>query len=520
MEKRYVGAIDIGTQSVRIIIFDEKGNQIVQKRKISAPYYSLEPGWAEVPKNQFWEDLCEISKAAMAELGADKQYIKALSVTANRDNIIALDEQNEPLRDWIIWIDQRRVPEAVRDLKKSAKGMQKVVYALGKRQLEILADRSKMNWFKYHEPETYRKAKKYLTLCGHIVFHLTGEFADAKGMQCGALPFDAAKMAWHSLPLVYEAVGATQDQLATLYDAGEKMGTVTAKAAEETGLPEGLAIVASGGDKQCETLGSGCFDTKKAAISYGTMATIALSTDKYVTDKNLKFYTWPSSMKGYWNPEFNIYRGYWLVTWFCRQYAKEKDFPSLLAQMNEEAQKIPAGANGLFVFPFWTPHSGLYPDGKGAVMGWTDAHTEVDFYKAILESIAYALREGLELMEKKTKEKVEKLYVMGGGSASDVAVQLTADVFNLKVSRLQTTEISAVGAAINAGIYAGFYGDHQAGVQAMVREEKVFEPISQNVAVYEDIYRNVYLKCYENQRALFQVLDRYVPRDGEKEAGL
>jgi sugar (pentulose or hexulose) kinase len=280
-------------------------------------------------------------------------------------------------------------------------------------------------------------------------------------------------------------------------------------------LPVGLPVVASAGDKQCETLGGGVFDPSQAVISYGTMATLGTTIMHHIEDKKLKFYTFASCVPDAWNPEYSIYRGYWLVTWFCQQYARESGMPEFLARMNEEVVNVPPGSNGLLVFPFWTIHPGLYPHGKGMIAGWVDRHTEVDLYRAILESIAYALREGLELIEAKSRTKVQKLTVVGGGSQSDAAMQLTADVFNLPVIRLASGEVSAIGAAINAGMWAGFYQSYEEGVRAMTHEERVFWPDAKNVAIYDDLYNRIYKKVYKSNEKLFKELERYSGKSQE-----
>lgn len=348
-KETYVMAIDIGTQSVRALVFNCVGDEIANERILNKPYYSLEPGWAEVPADDFWQNVCTVTNRISNKLGKDINKIKACSITTNRDNIIPLDEEGNYIRDWITWVDQRRAPEAVRDLPKQIKGVNKIIHTFGKTTFDMLANRSKFNWFKYHEKDTYEKAYKYLTLAGLITYKFTDKYHDSVGMQVGALPFDIKKLDWFSLDVVFEAAGVRRDQLAKLFHAGEIMGYVTKTASLETGLPSGLPIVAAGGDKQCETLGSGSFSNKQATISYGTLATIALTIKKFVKDRKYAYYTWPSTIPHAWNPEFAIDREYWLVTWFCRQYAKEEQFPELLQEMNDKAKNIPAGSNGLFV---------------------------------------------------------------------------------------------------------------------------------------------------------------------------
>lgn len=505
----YIMSIDIGTQSVRALVFDCEGREIANERVLNKPYYSLEPGWAEVPADDFWQNVCTVTNRVSEKLEEEISKVKACTITANRDNIVPLGKDGNYIRDWITWVDQRRVPEAVRDAPSQVKGIDKIIHRFGKDFFNMLSSRSRFNWFKYNEKETYDKTDKYLSLGGLITYKLTDEYHDSVGMQFGTLPFDIKKLDWFDLEIVYEILGVRRDQLPKLFHAGETMGLITEKASIETGLPIGLPILAAGGDKQCETLGSGSFTEEQATISYGTLATIALTSKKLVKDRKFTYYTWPSTIPHAWNPEFAIDRGYWLVTWFCRQYAIEKDFPQLLNEMNERAKDIPAGSNGLFVYPFWTPHHVLYPDAKGSIIGWTDDHRREHLYKAILESIAYALRDGLDIIEKHLKTNVKEIYVVGGGSKSDIAMQLTADIFDVKTIRLQTSEVCALGAAISAGVVINVFKDEEDGVSKMVKREKVFYPIKENTKIYNDIYKNVYKKVYKTSKSINEVLSKY-----------
>lgn len=507
--KKYIMSIDIGTQSVRAIVFDNNGNQIQNERVLNKPYYSLKPGWAEVPADEYWSKMCIVTNKIAEKMGDKKYDIGACSITANRDNIIPLDENGDYIRDWITWIDQRRVPKAVENCYVGLSTLERILYKVKKKTFDFLSYQSKFNWFKYYEPDTYERAYKYLSIAGLATYKLTGEFKDSVGMQVGVLPINHRKLKWYDLDVVYKIIGVRRDQLPELCHPNEIMGYVTKKASEETGLPQGLPIVAAGGDKQCETLGSGCFKDGQAVISYGTLATIAVTSNRYVQDNNFTYYTWPSSIKGAWNPEFIIYRGYWLVTWFCRQYVEEEGFPNLIDEMNIQAKDVPPGANGLFVYPFWTPHAALYPKAKGAIIGWTDYHEKEHLYRAILESIAFDLRDGLHVIEKDTKHKIEELYIVGGGSKSDVSMQLTADIFNMPAKRLQTHEVCAIGAAINAGLAVNMFENEEDAVKNMTRVSEVFYPIKENVEVYNDIFNNVYNKMYTNGKEIFETLAKY-----------
>ena len=338
---QYVLAVDVGTQSVRAIAFDREGGQVASARKISQPYYSLQAGWAEVPSEQFFEDSCQVIREVVQELGDRVEGIKAVAFTANRDNIMPLDEDDQPLRDWITWVDTRRSPEAKEALKKELKGLDLAVYLGDYAFFSMIAYRSKFNWLKYHEPETYLRAKKYVSLTGYLNLRLCGVFRDARGMQVGYVPYQAKRQDWYRIKAVFKFMGVRRDQLPDLVAPGQEIGRVTPEGHQACGLPVGLPVIASAGDKQCETLGGGVFGPNQAVVSYGTMATLGTTSLRHIEDKKLKFYTFASCIPDAWNPEYSIYRGYWLVTWFCQLYAKESGMPEFLKRMNEEVLSVP-----------------------------------------------------------------------------------------------------------------------------------------------------------------------------------
>lgn len=510
MEKKYILAIDIGTQSVRAMCFDQKGQLIANERIVSEPCHAKRLGWVEAKPNSFWENVCYCTNKVREKIKDDVKYIKAISLTTNRDNILCVDKDGNPLRDWITWMDQRLCPEAVKGTKSNISKSAKVIRYAKKSFFDMVSERSKFNWLKYNEPEIYKNTYKFLTLCGHITYKMTGLYHDAVGLQMGVYPYDIKNFEFFRIKGIYEIIGVERERLADkVFQAGEVMGTLSKQAAKETGLLEGIPIVAAGADKQCETVGAGAKFEEEAVISYGTMAAISVLTQNYVASKNMSFYTWASSYPNKFNPEFYVDRGYWLVTWFCTQYAKEQDHPSFLLKMNEQASHIPPGCNGLLVFPFWAPHYVVYPHGKGVLLGFTDDHTPAHVYKAILESIAYALKDGLKLIEKASKKKIKRLLVVGGGSKSDVAMQLTADIFNIDVVRLSSNEIGAIGAVAIGGYSVGMFPSIEEGVDSLIKPIKVFKPIKENVEVYEDLYNNVYKKLYKNNLESFKHLEKY-----------
>ncbi|MDY6019679.1 MAG: FGGY-family carbohydrate kinase [Anaerococcus sp.] len=506
--KDYILAVDVGTQSTRAIVFSKEGKALFQAKKNANPYCRLQAGWAEVPANQYWEDTAYVIKKVMDEIGDDKNRLRAMSICAARDNILALDENNEPLRDWFIWIDVRKAKGIEDLLNKELNAKDKLIYHSKGDFFKKVSERSKFNWLRLNEPENYAKAKTYVTIAGYLNYKLCGLIKDSHGMQVGYLPYDFKNKDWYKLKVVYRIMGVRRDQLADLVGPGQEIGKIRKEASKITGLPEGLSLIAAAGDKMCETLGSGVFDETAATISYGTLATIGTTSTNYRSDNKLRYYVFLSCVKNAWNWEYNVYRGYWLISWYCNLFAQGRDLEDFLQEMNQKAANIAPGSDGIFVFPFWTIQTGTYPNAKGIITGITDMQNPVHLYRAIMEGLAYALREGLEIMTSKSHSKPQKIYIVGGGSHSDVAMQITADVFNLPCIRKNSKEVGSIGASMVAAVGSGLYDSYQETVAIMSKDKDVFYPQEKNVKIYDRIYKEIYKKIYKQNELLLKELDK------------
>jgi sugar (pentulose or hexulose) kinase len=224
---------------------------------------------------------------------------------------------------------------------------------------------------------------------------------------------------------------------------------------------------------------------------------------------------YPAAVPGAYSLEFQVYRGYWMIEWFKREFgAAEVTRAAALGVETETlfddlVAETPAGSMGLMLQPHWSPGVRIPgPEAKGAVIGWGDVHTRAHLYRAILEGIAYALREGAERTARRTKVPITELRVSGGGSQSQAAVQLTADVFGLPASRPHTFETSGLGAAIDAAVGLGLHPSFDAAVAAMTRVAETRDPDPANHRLYDDLYRSVYLKLYERLQPLYTEIRR------------
>jgi sugar (pentulose or hexulose) kinase len=505
-------SLDVGTQSVRALVFDLEGTLRHKQRVPITPYVSPKPSWAEQDPDVYWDALCEACQALWAAQPDVKARIAGVALTTQRATVVNVDREGRPLRPAIVWLDQRRT-----------KGLPPVgglwglafkVIGAGETVAYLQAE-AEANWIRTHQPEIWDKTHKYLFLSGYLTHRLTLRFVDSVGCQVGYMPFDYKRLQWaKSWDWKWRAIPMDPALLPDLIPPTEPLGEITPAAAEATGIPQGLPLIAAAADKACEVLGSGGLKPHVGCLSYGTTATIN-TTHRTYTEIIPLIPPYPAAVPGAYNMEIQIYRGYWMVSWFKREFGlREKQ---LAADRNVEpedlfdnlVEEVPAGSMGLMLQPYWSP--GLKspgPEAKGSIIGFGDVHTRAHLYRSILEGLAYALREGKERTEQRTKIPITELRVSGGGSQSDAAMQLTADVFNLPTARPHTYETSGLGAAIDVAVGLSLHPDFETAVGAMTRVRDVFEPNPAHREVYDDLYKRVYKQMYDRLQPLYEEIRR------------
>ncbi len=507
-QDRYLLAIDNGTQSVRALVFDLQGNLIAKSKVPIEPYYSNHPGWAEQNLDYLWSSLCQACQLLWEQIDFPRSAIQAVALTTQRATVVNVDREGKPLRPAIIWLDQRRSE----GLRPMGGPWEWIFRALGEKEtLEYFRSQAECNWISINEPEIWQKTYKYLLLSGYHTFKLTGKFVDSVASQVGFLPFDFKRFDWcRPHDWKWRALPVKRHQLPDLVPPGKPLGEITAQAAAETGIPEGLPLISAGADKACEVIGSGALSPDIGSLSYGTTATYNTTNRKYV--EAIQFIPpYPAAIPDHYNTEIIIQRGYWMVNWFKQEFghreqklAAERGIePEVL--FDELLQQVPPGSMGLTLQPYWSPGVRIPgPEAKGAMIGFGDVHTRAHIYRAIIEGLAYALREGKERVEKRSGIKINQLRVSGGGSQSDQAMQITADIFGLPAERPHTYETSGLGAAINAAVGMGFYPDHKTAIRHMSHKGDVFFPIKENVKIYNKLYKDVYQKMYDSLSPLYR----------------
>ena len=501
-------AIDNGTQSVRALIFDLRGNLVAKSQVPLQPYFARQPGWAEQNPEYYWSAVCQACRGLWAKSPVPKEAVAGVAVTTQRSTVINVDRQSKPLRPAIVWLDQRRT-EGLRPLGGLWGAGFKLV-GMTETVAYIQAE-AEANWIRTHEPEVWANTYKYLFLSGYLTHKLTGRFVDSVGCQVGFMPFDFKRLRWaNNWDWKWQAVPIRRELLADLVPPTGQLGEITPEAAKATGIPAGLPLIAAAADKACEVIGAGSLDPHTGCVSYGTAATINNTQTRYIEPIPL-IPPYPAAVPNAYSLEVQIYRGFWMVSWFKTEFgqrelqlaseqgiAPEKLLDELVAQ-------VPPGSMGLVLQPYWSP--GLKvpgPEAKGAVVGFGDVHTRAHLYRALLEGLAYGLREGKERLERRTGTPITDLRVSGGGSQSDAVMQLTADIFGLPAIRPHVYETAGLGAAIDAAVGLKLHADFAVAVKEMTHVGRVFDPDPKTHDLYDNLYRRVYLKLYDRLKPLYK----------------
>jgi sugar (pentulose or hexulose) kinase len=509
-------SIDCGTQSVRAFLFDPAGRLVAGSRVPIEMYVSPQPGWAEHDPDQYWDALGRACRALWSEPGVASDDVVGVALTCQRGTVVNVDRDGRPLRPAIVWPDMRRT-SGLRPVG-GRWGLMFRLAGLGETIAAFQAD-AESNWIRTHQPDVWAKTAKYLLLSGYLTYRLTGRFVDSVGCQVAYLPFDyralawAAPSSWH-----WQVVPMEPGLLPELVPPTGRLGELTAEAAAATGLPAGRPVIAAGADKACEALGAGCYEPSLGCLSYGTSAAFHVTHQRYV--EPMRFVPpYPAALPGGHSLEFELRRGFWLVRWFLeqlggeeRRLAEERGLtPERL--LDELAERVPPGSDGLFVQPYWAPGVTVPgPEARGAAVGFTEVHTRAHLYRATLEGLAYALREGKQRIEGRTGVPIRELRAVGGGSRGDATMQLSADIFGLPVARLEVDEAAGLGAAIDAALGLGLHADVEAAVGAMVRPSRIFRPDPARQALYDRLYRRVFTRIYPGLRDLFADLLTILPR--------
>ena len=496
--------VDVGTQKMKVSVFDTKG-RILRGESVEydPPYFSPKPGWAEYDPEDYWKLFLSLGKKVVRGV---EEKVKAVVVTTQRDSLVFMDREGKVLRPAILWLDHR---EAKYDLKLPF--YEKFIYWLV-RKLPVIRSVYKgaaVNWVRQNEPHVWKNTYKVMQLSGFFLQRLTGKFVDSVASQIGHIPFDYKRQKWcKESDLKARLFPIPKEKLVDLVKPCTVIGKLRKEVKDILGVD--TYVVAAGSDKGCETLGVGVVKDDEISLSLSTTSTVQTTTKKYFeTIPHLPPY--PGIIEGTYNPEVEIFRGFWLVRWFRDEFAhlekrKAREIGVPPEELIDEMLKsVPAGSMGLITYPFWTPSLDK-PEARGSIVGFQSFHKREHLYRSLIEGLFYALRDGKEMIERRGKLKFKVAKIAGGGSSSDEIASIAASIMKLPVYREITGEAASLGAAIVSFCGMGVFNDLNEGVKEMVHLEGPFEPNKKEEEIYDFIYGKVYKKLYGRLKKLYDTL--------------
>lgn len=456
----YLIGIDNGSQSTKVTIFDEHGTAICEGKQALRPNSTPKPGIVEHPDDDLWYSIGEASRRAMAAFPGDVHDIVGVGLCTIRFCRALLKADGTLASPVMSWMDARV-----------------------SRPYEHVDD-----------------AVRYVTTSsGYISHRITGEFKDTASNYQGMWPINTDRWEWLADDEGFADCGIPREMLFELVMPGELLGHVTAAASEHTHIPAGLPVFATGNDKAVEALGSGLRTPETLLVSLGTyIASMALG-ERNLKDVHSFWTNFACIPHQYLYESTGIRRGMWTVSWWrdvlgesVKQAAAARQI-SAEEYLNEEASKVPAGSDGLMVVLDWLAPTEA-PFRKGSILGFDGRQGPYHIYRAIIEGIALTIcRCGTE-MGAETGQEYKQLVISGGGSNSDLIMQIFADAFGLPAVRARVNNSVGLASAICAAVGSGIYDSFDAAVQAMVSWQPPFTPdparhelYQQMLAVYNDI---------------------------------
>jgi sugar (pentulose or hexulose) kinase len=500
MERLVIG-VDSSTTACKAIAWDRDGRAVAEGRA-TYPLLQPRPNWYEQDAETWWDGLCAALKALLARI--DAAQVDALCITHQRESFVPVDEQGRPLRNGILWLDERSRPQVA--FLEERIGRHRFHQITGK-PLTTNPSVTKIAWLMQHEPELVARTHKFLDAHAFLVHRLTGAFrtsiasADPMGL------VDMQTDAW-AVGMINE-VGLHPDQFPELILPGRVIGFVSERAAAATGLPAGLRVVAGAGDGQCAGLGANATSGGRACLNLGTAVVSGVVSANYVADP--AFRTLYAPIAGRYFLETVIQGGAFTVSWFVETFGGDLSDSGLYAAedlLEAAAADVPPGSLGLVVVPYWNHAMTPYwdPAASGITIGWTGAHGRAHFYRAILEGVALEQRLLGDGLASATGQAIEAYVALGGGSRSDLWCQIVADVTGVPVVRAATAEATCLGAGILAAVAAKWYPDATSAAGAMTGTAERFQPDLETQAIYDRIYGEVYRPLFPTLQPLLHRL--------------
>jgi xylulokinase len=475
--------LDIGTSGVKAILLSAAGNveaAATTPLSLSTP----RPGWAEQHPEDWWSAAVQSVRGVMAQQPGAR--VAAIGISGQMHSSVFLDRSGEVVRPALLWCDGRTTAECA-EITRRVGGEDRLREWVRNPALEGFT-LPKVLWLRNHEPEAYARVATVLLAKDFIRLRLTGALAAEPSDASGTLMFDPARLTWSD-----ELLHATDVSRSLLPDVGgssDVLGRLTPTAARLTGIAEGTPVVGGGADNACGAAGVGVIAPGDAVASWGTSGTVLAPTAEPLVDPGLRAHTFCHVAPGVWYVMGVVLSAGGAFAWYREQLARELAGASGAdAALDAEAARIPAGAEGVTFLPYLqgerTPHRDA--SARGAFLGLTLAHTRAHLTRAVLEGIAFALRDSLSILQELGLSP-QQLLLTGGGAKSSFIRQLQADVYGVAVSTVNREVGPAYGAALLAAVGVGAFADLASATRATLTRRASERPDSQAHRVYQAAY--------------------------------
>jgi xylulokinase len=499
----YILSVDAGTTASKIALFDERGELIA----ISTQEYSLitpTPLAVEIEAETLWNALKRGVSQVLGKSKVDKDEIKTVGISAQGETLILIDREGRPLRNAIVWLDNRAQEEAEILSKEFDDGLSYKI--TGQVRIVSTWPASKILWIKRNEPEIYRRAFKYLLVEDYLIYRMTGNFVAEGSLLCSTVYWNINTRRWWSEML--NRIGITPDQLPEIRESAEAVGELIPSIASELGLSSKTIVSTGALDQAAGAVGVGNIHPGTFSENTGAALAICAPLDRPLFDPKRRmpvhYFVKPASYMAH-----TFTTGGMVLRWFRDNFCQQEtqvgsssglDPYDLLAM---EAAQVAPGCEGLVMLPHL--QGAMAPEAnqkaKGVFYGFTLRHTRAHFVRAIMEAVACIVRRNMEVLQDLGIE-VKEIRTLGGGARSMLWKQIEADITQKPVLTMRNEEAACLGAAILAGTAVGMYKSIDQACERMVSVKKRFEPNPANSNVYEKTYQH-YVKLYDDLTGMF-----------------
>ncbi len=494
---KYFLGIDISTTGAKALIIDEAG-QVIRVSTTALALSTPRPLWSEQNPHDWWEAIQLSIRKSLDDAKLSGDDIAAIGLTGQMHGLVLLDEKNEVLRPAILWNDQRCAAEC--DEIRARIGRARLIQITGNEALTGFTA-PKILWVQNHEPEIYQQARHILLPKDYVRFKLTGKHAMDKADGSGTILFDLKNRRWSGE--VLDALNIPADWLPETFEGNEVTGEVTTEAAAATGLRVGTPVVAGGGDQAAQGVGVGAVRPGIVALTLGTSGVIFASTDSPLIESEGRLHAFCHALPNRWHLMGVMLSAAGSFQWYKDTVAPQASFEELL----EEAARVPAGSEGLLFLPYLTGERTPHPDplARGAWVGLTVRHHRGHLTRAVLEGVAFGLKDSFTLINNAGLGSIDQVRASGGGAKSLLWRQILADVLGAELVTVNTTEGAAYGAALLAGVGVNAWVDVDTACSETIQVVGQTSSNPEHQGIYEKMY-GMYRNLYPILKPTFQSL--------------